>query len=78
MKDGRGLVGVEAALAFAVGTVWFALSGALLHLLPSLFVLVLAVNLLGDAARDRLDPAQRAAVTRRRVLRRAGPAEVTA
>lgn len=31
----------------------------------ALFVLVLAANLLGDAARDRLDPARRAAVPRR-------------
>ena len=44
----------------------------------ALFVLVLAVNLLGDAARDRLDPAKRAAVSRRRLLRRVAPAETTA
>jgi peptide/nickel transport system permease protein len=44
----------------------------------ALFVLVLAVNLLGDAARDRLDPEKRAAVSRRRLLRRAKTAQVTA
>jgi peptide/nickel transport system permease protein len=37
----------------------------------ALFLLVLAVNLLGDAARDRLDPTKRSAVARRRLLRRA-------
>jgi peptide/nickel transport system permease protein len=41
----------------------------------ALFVLVLAVNLLGDAARDRLDPAKRTEVRRNRLLRReAAPA----
>jgi peptide/nickel transport system permease protein len=35
----------------------------------ALFVLVLAVNLLGDAARDRLDPAKRTEVRRSRLLR---------
>ncbi len=44
----------------------------------ALFVLVLAVNLLGDAARDRLDPTKRAAVSRRRLLRRRTLAEVAA
>jgi peptide/nickel transport system permease protein len=44
----------------------------------ALFILVLAVNLLGDAARDRLDPAKRAAVTRRRFLRRPRTAEAPA
>ena len=43
MKDGRGRVGAEAVLAFFAGAVWFALSGALLHLLPSLFLLILGV-----------------------------------
>ena len=33
----------------------------------ALFLLVLAVNLLGDAARDRLDPTKRAVVARRRM-----------
>jgi peptide/nickel transport system permease protein len=42
----------------------------------ALFVLVLAVNLLGDAARDRLDPAKRTEVRRSRLVRReAAPAE---
>ncbi|WP_326834534.1 ABC transporter permease [Amycolatopsis rhabdoformis] len=36
----------------------------------ALFLLVLAVNLLGDAARDRLDPAKRAELPRPRLLRR--------
>jgi peptide/nickel transport system permease protein len=36
----------------------------------ALFVLVLAVNLLGDAARDRLDPAKRTEVRRSRIFRR--------
>ncbi|MBB4683916.1 ABC transporter permease [Amycolatopsis jiangsuensis] len=36
----------------------------------ALFILVLAVNLLGDAARDRLDPAKRAELPRARLLRR--------
>jgi peptide/nickel transport system permease protein len=36
----------------------------------ALFVLVLAVNLLGDAARDRLDPARRTDVRRSRMFKR--------
>ena len=36
----------------------------------ALFLLVLAVNLLGDATRDRLDPAKRTEVPRPRLLRR--------
>lgn len=43
----------------------------------ALFLLVLAVNLLGDAARDRLDPTKRAVVARRRMFRRARAAEAT-
>jgi signal transduction histidine kinase len=39
----NGRIVVEAILAVVAGTVWFAVSGALLHLLPSLFVLILGV-----------------------------------
>jgi peptide/nickel transport system permease protein len=40
----------------------------------ALFLLVLAVNLLGDAARDRLDPAKRAELPRLRLSLRRQPA----